>query len=357
MPKKTERPDSRALANFMLNFEKKFDDTNLKTFGADYQHEVITTGSLALDYALGVGGYVKGRVIELWGAEQTGKSTSLMITAGAYQQSHPHKLVGWIDVEATFDPEWARAHGMDTSPDRLVVAQPGNAEDVADVVKEMITSGLFGFIVLDSIGAMIPKKEKEKDADEATMGLVAKTITRMVKIAAAELPKHGAILAMINQVRANLAYGADTTTTGGFARAHVTTHRLRFRRTATKPYMIGSKSDGSEQQVGQEVAIQIEKNKVAPPKRTATLTFWNQSTEQYGPIGIDRAFDAFATGKTAGVFGRRGSWFDLPDGTEHNGQDAVLKYLRNNSEAIAAIREKVLATRAHEVITNPLEEG
>jgi recombination protein RecA len=356
---KTTGPNAKALANFMADFGKRHEESNLQTYSANFKHEVVTTGSLAMDYALGVGGYVKGRIIELWGPEQTGKSTFLMITAGEFQRSHPDKLVCWIDVEATFDPEWARAHGMDTSPDRLVIAQPGSAEDVADIVKDMVCSDLFGFIVLDSIGAMLPQKEKEKDAGEATMGLVAKIITRMVKIAAAEGAQRGVILAMINQVRANLSYGGDTTTTGGFARGHVTTHRLKFRRASGDGAVmtIGTREKGDIVQVGQKIVITVEKNKVAPPKRIATLTFFNQATEKYGPIGIDKAMDVFKTAKLAGVLDQSGSWYNLPDGTKHNGEKEILAYLRSHPEAVPAIRDLVLATRAHEIITNPLEEG
>jgi recombination protein RecA len=353
------KPDLRALAKFEAEFDKRHEDTEVIEFekGKGRPREIFSTGSLALDYALGVGGFVGGRIVETWGPEQTGKSTLLTIAAGLAQKQHPDKLVAWIDVEATFDKEWAEAHGLDTSRNRLKVYQPGNAEDCADIVKDCAKSDLFCYIVLDSVGAMISQTEIDKDADEATMALVAKVVTRMVKLAAIEVGRRGIVLAIINQVRANLAYGADITRTGGFALTHVSSHRLKHRRTSTKPFMIGSKADGTEQQVGQEIAILVEKNKLAPPKRVAVIRMFNQATEKYGPIGIDRAFDAFTTGKTAQVFGRKGSWYIMPDGSEHNGEDATMAYLRKTPEAITAIREKVIATRAHEVIMNPLEEG
>jgi hypothetical protein len=208
---------------------------------------------------------------------------------------------------------------------------------------------------------MISQKEIDKDADEVTMALVAKIVTRMVKIACNQAAGNGMVLAIINQVRANLAYGGDITRTGGFALSHVTTHRLKLRRASgtDSVFMIGSKADRTEVQVGQKIVVLVEKNKVAPPKRSVEITLFNQPTEKYGPIGIDRPYDAFSTGKTAGIFGRRGSWYDLPDGTEHNGEAAVLTYLRGpeGPKAIEAIREKVLATREHEVITDPMKEG
>jgi recombination protein RecA len=357
MPKKTEGPGAAALGRFMDGFTKRHEEVNIRDTSGPGP-EFASTGSLALDYAMG-GGFVKGRVSELWGPEQTGKSTLLTWSVAEYQRQHPKRMVGWIDAENTFDLDWARAHGVSLDSNRFLLVQPNNAEETADLVKELINAKdgnepMFGPIVLDSVGAMIPQQEKDKAADEATMALVAKTVTRMVKIAAADLNQTAGMLWIINQVRANLSYGGDITRTGGFALSHVTTHRLKFRR-ADKPIMIGGK--GEEEQVGQKLAVLIEKNKVAPPRRTAEMTFYNQVTEKYGPVGLDVPFDVFATAKRAGVFGRRGAWYDLPDGSEHNGEAAVLAYLRENPAAVDPIREKTLATKAHEVVTNPLEEG
>lgn len=345
-------PTKAALKAFRERFDKKFDTTTVRDLSGP-PPEFASTGSLALDYVMG-GGFVKGRVSELWGPEQTGKSTLLTIAAARYQLDNPDKMVGWVDVEKTFDLNWGSAHGLKLDDDKFLLVQPGNAEEVADLVKELIMSDMFGFIVLDSVGAMIPQVEIEKDADEATMALVAKTVTRMVKIAAAEAAKRGVILAIINQVRANLGYGGDITRTGGFALSHVTTHRLKFRR-ADAPIVMGSK--GGEVQVGQKIAIKIEKNKIAPPGRTAELTMFNQPTEKYGPTGLDVAYDVFATARTAKVFSQRGSWYDLPDTTSHNGEAAVLKHLRENPEVVESIRKLTLATRADEVVSDPIKEG
>lgn len=358
MPKKTEGPSTAALSRFMDSFAKRHEDVTIRDTSQNGL-EFVTTGSLALDYAMG-GGFVRGRVNELWGPEQTGKSTLLTVALAAFQRDNPKQMAGWIDVEGTFDLDWAAAHGLDLAPNRFLLVQPSNAEEVADLVKDLINAKdgdepMFGPLVLDSVGAMIPQAEKDKNADEATMALVAKIVTRMVKIASADLGRTRGQLHIINQVRANLAYGGDITRTGGFALSHVTTHRLKFRQAAQGRIMIGTKDN--QQQAGQKIAITIEKNKIAPPRKTAELTFYNQYTEKYGPIGLDVAFDVFATAKTAGVFGRRGSWYDLPDGTEHNGEAAVIAYLKAHPEALGPIREKTLATKAHEVVTNPLEEG
>lgn len=351
-------PSKAALAKFLTTMEKG--DVSIRDLTAG-PPEVISTGSLALDYALGCGGWVKGRIAELWGREQTGKSTMLTVSAAEFQRQVPDKLAAWIDVEGTFDLGWARAHGLDLSPDRFLLIQPGNAEEVANLTKDLINAkdggeSMFGFITLDSVGAMITQTEKDKDAEDVTMAANAKVVTRMVKIASADMGRTGAILGIINQVRANLAYGADLTRTGGHCLSHVTTHRVQFKRTGTKPYMIGGKDQ--MEQVGQEIAMLVEKNKVAPPKRTAVATFWNQATEKYGPIGLDVARDVFNTARNIpGVFERKGAWFHLPDGTKHNGEDPTIDHLRGNADARDLIRKAVLATRTHEVITDSIKEG
>lgn len=353
-------PSKAALAKFMTSLETRHEDVTIRDLKGG-PPEVVPTGSLALDYALGSGGWVKGRLNELWGREQTGKSTMLNVSVAAFQQAVPDRMAAWIDVEGTFDLEWARMHGVDLDPTRFLLVQPGNAEQVADLVKELINAEdggepMFGFLNLDSVGAMITETEKQKDADEATVAAVAKVVTRMVKICSADMGKTGAILNIINQVRANLAYGADITRTGGFALGHVTTHRVQFKRTGTKPYMIGGKND--EVQVGQEIAMFVEKNKVAPARRTALATFWNQTTDKYGEVGLDVARDVFNTARNVpNVFERKSAWFHLPDGSKHNGEDAAVKYLRENPEARRVVRERVLATRSGEVITDPIKEG
>lgn len=353
-------PPAAALKKFRESFAKSFGEDTLKTYGPDYKYDVIPTGSIALDYALGCGGWIKGRISELWGPEQLGKSTQLMISMAEAQRVDSDKMQGWIDAEKTWDPHWAELHGVDL--DRVLVAQPDNAEDVADIAKEMVTSNLINMLTLDSVGAMIARAEKEKDASEATVALVAKIVTRMTKLMAAEAPKYSVAVAIINQARANISAtgprAAALTRTGGFALSHVTTHRCKFAR-GKDTYMIGSKTDTKDDrvQVGQQIAITVEKNKVAPPKRTALLTFFNTETPQYGPVGIDKAFDAYSMGIQTGVIRQGGGTYTLPNGDKLKGKEEVLACMRNNVQARDLVREKVLATVAGEVVEHPMEEG
>lgn len=346
---KTKGPNARALAEFRKKFAKDFGEDRLIRAVDRAPYEVISTGSLALDYALGCGGYVEGRLVEVWGVDSIGKTTLCLMGIGEAQRKHPDKLVGFIDMEQTFDKGLAAGMGVDL--ELLDLYTPNSAEDVADAMKRMLQSGFYSMIVLDSIGSMIPEAEKEKDADEAVVALQAKIVTRMVKIAAVEAARTDAVVLMINQVRANVGgYGADTTTSGGFALKHVTTHKLKMKRTGTPAYTI--QRDGEKVVVGHEVSIEVERNKVAPPRRVAVLNLFNQPSERFGPRGIDRAKEAFVLGsrRDVGAITRAGAWYTLPDGERCQGEEKVLDALRDKPELITQIREIAVAAMERYVI-------
>jgi recombination protein RecA len=219
---------------------------------------------------------------------------------------------------------------------------------VADAMKEMLRSGLFSIVVLDSIGAMIPEIEKEKDADEATVGTQAKIVTRMVKIAAVEAAKTSTVVLMINQVRANIGYGADTQTGGGWALKHSTTMKMKFRRTGTQPYKV--KVDGEEEEVGHELAVKLERNRVAP-KRQAIFSLFNQPTVKYGPIGVDRADEAATLGVRCKLIDVAGAWYTVKStGERFQGREKLLEGLRAQPDIVDALRVEALATIAGDII-------
>lgn len=327
----------------------KFEEKFRKRFGAKSIHvasdatayEVIPTGSLALDYALGVGGYVEGRLVEIWGADALGKTSLALEGVAQAQKKYPNKLAAWIDQERTFDLGWAIQHGID--PERLTVIPSASAEDVADALKEILQSGLFSMVALDSIGAMIPQVEVEKAADEATMALQAKIVTRMVKIAAVAAADSGTVVLLLNQVRANLSYGASTTTGGGFALKHVTTHKLKLKRTGTMPYKAKVPGEKEAVEVGFELAILVERNKVAPPKRTAIVSLFHTESESFGPPGIDRVDEAVTMGLKLGAITQAGPYYTLPDETKLQGRDKLVDHVREHPDLLGALREGVLA--------------
>src|SRR5690606_4548605 len=239
------------------------------------------------------------------------------------------------------------AHGVDL--ERLWLYRPNTAEDVADALKMLLVEGDVSIVVLDSIGAMLPSAELETDAKDSAMGKFAGIITRMVKIAAPSAAQAGAVVIFINQVRANLGYGPDTTTGGGFALKHSTTMKLRLKRTNTPPLKV--KMNGEERVVGHEIAVDIQRNGVAPAYRTAIFPLINITTDKYGPIGIDQTDEAATLGIETKVIERSGGWYTLPGGERVQGRDAVVEALRNDPVLRDSIRTAVLA-KASESITD-----
>lgn len=333
---------------------KKWEEGFGKTYGAGtlrrgvdiVPYEVIPTGSLTLDYYLGVGGLVEGRLHEIWGPDGVGKTTLSLLMIAEAQRKYQDRVPAFIDMEQKLDAAWAVLHGVDLT--RLHIFVPESAEDVADAMKDFCRSGFHSLVVLDSVGAMIPEAEREKAAEDAVVGKQAGIVTRMVKLNAVEARKSGATVLMINQVRANLGYGADTTTGGGFALKHVTTTKLKVKRTGTPPYK--AKIDGEDRVVGHEIAVTIERNAVAPAYRTAVLSLFHVATERFGPVGIDRADEAATLGIKTGLIHQAGAWYTLPQSGERvQGRDGVVAALRAEPDLITYIRSNALVTVAHEV--------
>jgi recombination protein RecA len=231
---------------------------------------------------------------------------------------------------------------------QITVLRPENSEDVADMAKMAIQSGLFSLVILDSVGGMVTEEEFEKAADKATVGTAAKIITRMVKIAAVLCDDTDTTMIIVNQTRANISITGGTTTGGGFALKHVSTHKIKLRRTGTAPYTVGSKEN--QETVGFELAALVEKNKVAPPRRTATFGLFVAPSEKYGPVGIDRVSEAVSLGLRLGVIENTGGYYRLP-GSESklHGREALIDALRADPAALAEVRRQALEHVADQV--------
>lgn len=344
---KAKKMTDTALTNAMAEWEKSYGAGTLELDDKFIPYIVCPSGSLTLDYHLGVGGIVLGRLHEWWGKDGIGKSTLAMCAVAEAQRMFPSRLTGWIDVEQKADKPWMDAHGVNRK--RCAIFTPESAEDVADALKDMVRKFEPSIIVLDSIGAMIPEAEKEKDADKAVMAQQAKIVTRMVKIAAVEARLHNTAIIFINQVRANVSgYGKATTTGGGFALRHVTTTKVEFKSTDTV-YFVGS--GDNKVQVGHMLAAKIERNAVAPAYRTARISMFNQDTEKYGPMGVDRASEAVDLGIATGVIMQEaGGYYTVPGtGERIRGRDKVLVAVREDRSLIDSLRELIIATKAGEV--------
>jgi len=329
----------RAIAAFEDKFTKKYGEGTMTTPDINSAYDVISTGSLALDDAVGVGGIVEGKIVEIWGKPGVGKTTLCLMLAAEAQRKHPDKLIAWVDMEHAFDVKWAAAHGIRLDQFKHIL--PQSAEDVADVMKDIAMSGLFSLVVLDSIGAMITEKDIERSADEASVAAVPKVVTRMVEILAVKAAITSTAVVLINQVRANItAYGADTRTGGGFALEHSSTMKLNVSRTGTPPFT--DKIDGEDRVVGHELRVKVERNRVAIPLRIATLTLFNQPSK-WGPVGIDLADEAFTVGFARGIIGLEKTTYILPTGERCVGRPKTIAALRDNPACIDLIREQVLA--------------
>lgn len=300
-------------------------------------YKTISTGSLALDQAMSVGGYVIGRETEIWGPPAGGKSSLALIAAGNAQRQFPDRDVIYVDVEHTFDPDWARTLGAD--PARILHIDPLTAENTADMVKDSIKSNLASLVIVDSIGAVLTTKEFEKAADESDMGKRAQVVSRMILIATGLAPRHEVAVLVINQARANFGYGASTKPSGGFVPAHAPTHRLNVKRAST-PYTIGS--DENQINVGYEMGVKIERSKVGPEGRNVKFDFYTVATDRYGPVGIDKTQEAFKVGKREGIIAQGGAWYTLPDGKKLQGEGEVITYLAENPKLLDKIRNELL---------------
>lgn len=335
----------------------KFEATFAKDMGVDLsvtqdEYEVISSGSMNLDYVLGIGGYPTGRVVEIWGPEHAGKTTLAMLMVAEYQKRFPDQKVAWVDMEQTFDPKWAAQLGVDV---KAMWRPPvKTAEDTADATKRFVESGLCSLVILDSIGGMIAKMEFQKEADEATVGLVPKIVTRMVKQVSPMAKSNGTTVVVINQVRAQIGgYGPDEITGGGWALKHVTTLKLRVRRGEQRAVTI----DGKPVPVGHQMMVQVQKNKMAPYGQVAGIWLSNRPTDKFGPVGVDMAQEVFDHAKRLGLMGTKGGgYYVMPDDTEIRSEDKVVEHLREREDHREILRSRVIASLA-DTVHEETEDG
>lgn len=341
------KASARALSAFEDRFTKRFGEgTIAKAVKRTYQ--VVSSGSITLDIALGSGGWIVGRIAEIWGPESVAKTTVALCGIANFQSTFPNKMAAIIDMERSFDPAWAAQHGVNL--DRLHVLKPHSSEDVSDMARMLVESGMYSIIVLDSVGGMITEEEMTNDAAKASVGTAAKIITRMVKQCAVLCDDTDTTLIIINQVRAVISAQGGDTTGGGKALRHVTTHKVRLKRTNDDPYYIGTGED--RELVGFIVGAIVEKNKVAPPRRVANFALFNQTTRDYGPVGIDRAREAFQIARRLGIIEEISTGRYLLPGEEQaiHGMAKTLSFMRDHPDLLNKIRQDMLAKLAEEVV-------
>lgn len=313
---------------------------------------VIPTGSLTLDLALRTGGWVSGRLHEVVGQEGVGKTTLSICSMREAQAKVPSRGVCYIDMEQTFEYDWAEALGLDVSESRFIHQYADDSEHASDLLAKASDSKVFSMIVLDSVGSMESRVAFEKEAGESNMGKNAQIITRMVKRIATRARMNDITVLLINQLRANFAAMATQDVSAGpKAMKYATTTRVDMRRTAETDLKVGSGED--QEVVGRHFRAKVYRNKVAPAGRSGAFYIVNQETDKWGPIGIDRVDEAVSVGISTGAITRnspQGSMYTLPGQKKAiHGRDAMKKFLRENPEAVELLREAAAATVAHEV--------
>lgn len=318
----------KALQAAMAKIEKDFGRGSVMRMGDEQVEdvEVIPTGSLALDAALGVGGYPKGRIIEIYGPESSGKTT-LAIHAIAQAQKEGG-IAAFIDAEHAFDRFYAKKLGVDV--DELLIAQPDNGEQALEIADQLIRSSAIDIIVIDSVAALTPKAEIEGDMGDNKVGLQARLMSQALRKLTSTISKTNTTCIFINQLREKIGvmFGNPETTTGGNALKFYASVRLDIRRVTTL-------KDG-DTPIGNQVRVKIVKNKVAPPFRKAEfeITFGE---------GISHVGEIVDLGVELGIIKKSGSWFSYGETRLGQGRDAVKRVIKDNPELTAKLEEKIAA--------------
>lgn len=279
----------------------------------------------------------------------THNSTLMINSMVQAQLAYPGLAVGYIDIERTWDWQWAVANGLDRSRDRFMKLYPEGSEDVSDQMRDMCETGLFSLIVVDSIGGMESKRALSKDAEEYDVGRNAQIITRMVKNTASLAERHEVAVLFVNQPRANIgSFTGGDISAGPKSFRHSTTIKIKTSRTGIAPLTTGSEL--RKEEVGVQIRAKVDRSKVAPSGPAAEFWIMKKDTPQYGPIGIDRADEAVTVGVLLGVIRQGGGNYTLP-GLEKpiKGKDAVKEYLRVTPEALAEVRAQIISSREDEV--------
>lgn len=320
----------KALQDALRSIEKAYGKGSVMRLG-ERQHvnvDVVPTGSILLDQALGVGGYPRGRIIEIYGPESSGKTT-LALEAIAQCQKKGGRAA-YIDAEHAIDPEYAEKLGVNT--DDLLLSQPDSGEQALEICEMLASSGAIDMIVVDSVAALVPQAELDGVMSDNQVGLQARLMSKGMRKIAGILDRNNTVVIFINQLREKVGvlYGNPETTTGGRALKFYATIRIDIRR--AEAIKAGSEI------VGNSVKIKIVKNKVAPPFKSCTIDI------VYGQ-GISRFGEILDLGEQYGLLRKTGSWYELNGEKIGNGRDACKAYLAEHPEIAdsleASIREKI----------------
>jgi len=285
----------------------------------------ISTGSLGLDMALGIGGIPRGRVIEIYGPESSGKTTLAMHCIAEAQKAGG--LAAFIDAEHAFDKSYAEKLGIQT--ENLLISQPDNGEQALEIAEHLIRSGAIDIIVIDSVAALVPKAELEGDMGDSKMGLQARLMSQALRKLTGAINKTGCACIFINQLRDKIGvmFGSPETTTGGNALKFYASVRLDIRR-------IGQIKEGTDNVIGNRTKVKVVKNKVAPPFKVIEFDI------MYG-LGISKVGEIIDIGVELEIIKKAGSWFSYETTKLGQGRDAVKALLLDNPELMEELESKI----------------
>ncbi|WP_294471662.1 recombinase RecA [uncultured Intestinimonas sp.] len=318
----------KALETCMAQIEKTYGKGSIMRLGENtgVVVEAIPTGSLSLDLALGIGGVPRGRIIEIYGPESSGKTTlALHIVAEAQKRGGE---VAFIDAEHALDPSYAQALGVDI--DSMLIAQPDTGEQGLEICEALVRSGAIDVVVVDSVAALTPRAEIEGDMGDSHVGLLARLMSQALRKLAGSIAKTNCIVIFINQLREKVGvmYGNPEVTTGGRALKFYASVRMDVRKVETI-------KNGSEL-VGNHIRVKVVKNKVAPPFRQAEFDI------MFGQ-GIAKTGELIDLGVQLGLVQKSGSWFALGETRMGQGKDAARQYLLDNPEAAGQLEADIRA--------------
>lgn len=316
-----------ALKAALSQIEKSFGKGSIMKLGEQEGLEIpsISTGSLGLDIALGIGGLPRGRIVEIYGPESSGKTTlTLHIVAEAQKAGG---TCAFVDAEHALDPAYAKKIGVDI--DNLIISQPDSGEQALEIADTLVRSGAIDVLIVDSVAALVPKAELEGEMGDSHMGLQARLMSQALRKLTASVSKSNALVVFINQIRMKIGvmFGNPETTTGGNALKFYSSVRMDIRR-------VGSIKD-KENVIGNETRVKIVKNKVAPPFKTVDFDImYNQ--------GISREGEIIELGVKAGVIEKSGAWFSYNSERIGQGKENARQWLKDNPKVAQELIKKIM---------------
>ena len=319
----------KALESALAQIEKQFGKGTVMKLGENNAHmniETVPTGALSLDIALGLGGLPKGRIIEIYGPESSGKTTVALHAVAEVQKRGG--IAGFIDAEHALDPVYAKNIGVDI--DNLYISQPDNGEQALEITETMVRSGAVDIVIVDSVAALVPKAEIDGEMGDSHVGLQARLMSQALRKLTAVISKSNCIVIFINQLREKVGvmFGNPETTTGGRALKFYSSVRMDVRRIESL------KMNGEV--IGNRTRIKVVKNKIAPPFREAEFDI------MFGQ-GISKEGDILDIAANEGIVQKTGAWFAYNESKIGQGRENAKTFLKNNPEVLAEIENKVRA--------------